>query len=328
MNRSLDDLPNEYAVELTPPDISPHRDGTHGIPYVHTLDSGAPGPHVAISAVVHGNEPAGAIVLDRFLRDGVRPARGRLSLAFVNVAAYEAFDADDPNASRWVEEDFNRLWSSDILDGNRASVELTRAREIRPWLDTVDLLLDIHTMQHRTAPLMMAGPADKGVDLARAVGVPEIVVRDAGHAAGPRMRDHADFVDPGSTRNALLVECGQHWEASAGTCALDVAARFLRATGAVGEDFGGDVGEARTSPDVGRQRVLEITHRVTIETDRFAFADDYVGLDEFPRAGTVFARDGDRELRTPHDGCVLVMPSRRLWKGQTAVRLGRFVEGP
>ena len=35
--------------------------------------------------------------------------------------------------------------------------------------------------------------------------------------------------------------------------------------------------------------------------------------------------DGDREVRTPYDDCVLVMPSKRLYRGQTAVRLGRFV---
>ena len=322
MSDPLENLPNDYPVELTPPDISPHRDGTDGIPYVHTFDAGAPGPHVAISAIVHGNEPVGAIVLDRFLHEGVRPVRGRLSLAFVNVAAHEAFDAADPNASRWVDEDFNRLWSPEILDGDRDSVELARAREIRPWLDTVDLLLDIHTMQHRTAPLMMAGPADKGLELARAVGVPEIVVRDAGHAAGPRMRDYAGFVDPASTRNALLVECGQHWEAGAEACAFDASVRFLRATGAVGADFG----DAWTSGEPGRQRTLEITHRVTIETDTFAFADTFVGLDHIPKAGTVFANDGGTELRTPYDDCILIMPSKRLWKGQTAVRLGRFVD--
>ena len=323
MNRPLDDLPNDYPIELTPPDISPYAEGTHGVPYVHTLEATAPGPHVAISAVVHGNEPAGAIALDRFLRDGIRPVRGRLSFAFVNVAAYEAFDATNPNASRWVDEDFNRLWSPSILDGERTSVELRRAREIRPWLDGVDLLLDIHTMQHRTAPLMMAGPAAKGLELARAVGVPEIVVSDTGHAAGPRMRDYTDFVDPASSRNALLVECGQHWEAAAGTRALDTSVRFLRATGAID----GDVGGEWLGPDVGRQRTLDITHRVTIETDRFAFADDYVGLDVLPEADTVFARDGDQTLRTPYDDCVLVMPSKRLWQGQTAVRLGRFVDG-
>ena len=44
-----------------------------------------------------------------------------------------------------------------------------------------------------------------------------------------------------------------------------------------------------------------------------------------PEAGTLIARDGDREIRTPYDDCVLIMPTRRTAKGDTAVRLGRFV---
>jgi hypothetical protein len=43
-----------------------------------------------------------------------------------------------------------------------------------------------------------------------------------------------------------------------------------------------------------------------------------------PRAGTVIARDGKTDIRTPYDQCVLIMPTRRISRGQTAVRLGRF----
>jgi hypothetical protein len=42
--------------------------------------------------------------------------------------------------------------------------------------------------------------------------------------------------------------------------------------------------------------------------------------------GTLIGHDDEREVRTPYDDCVLIMPSRRLAKGQTAVRLGRYVE--
>jgi hypothetical protein len=45
-----------------------------------------------------------------------------------------------------------------------------------------------------------------------------------------------------------------------------------------------------------------------------------------PRAGTVIAYDAGKEIRTPYDDCVLIMPTRRLVRGQTAVRLGRFEE--
>jgi len=41
-------------------------------------------------------------------------------------------------------------------------------------------------------------------------------------------------------------------------------------------------------------------------------------------AGTLLGADGGREIRTPYPDCVLIMPSRRLIPGQTAVRLGRY----
>ena len=53
-----------YPIELTPPDIAPYRAGNTGIDYATTLDSGRPGLHVMLSAVVHGNELCGAIALD------------------------------------------------------------------------------------------------------------------------------------------------------------------------------------------------------------------------------------------------------------------------
>jgi len=75
----------------------------------------------------------------------------------MNVEAFLRFDPGNPTASRYVDEDFNRLWTTEVLDGNRDSVELRRARELRPIVDTVDFLLDIHSMQTVTPPLMMAG---------------------------------------------------------------------------------------------------------------------------------------------------------------------------
>ena len=83
-------------------------------------------------------------------------------MAFMILEAFLSFDPENPTASRYVEEDFNRLWTTEVLDGNRDSVELKRARELRPIVDTVDFLQDIHSMQTVTPPLMMAGPLSKG----------------------------------------------------------------------------------------------------------------------------------------------------------------------
>ena len=312
-----------YPVNVTAPDLSPYRVGNAGVDYVTTIDSGQSGPHVMLSALVHGNELCGAHVLDFLMREAVRPTSGRLTLAFVNVAAFETFDPQAPGSSRFIDEDLNRLWDAATLDRERESVELRRARELRPILDSVDLLLDIHSMQHPATPLMLAGPTDKGRRLARRIATPAHVVCDDGHDAGPRMRDYAEFADESSSRNALLVECGQHWDPASIDVARDVSLRFLACSDIV--DLGFVEQHLELSPPPV-QRVIEVSRAVTVGTDGFHFAADYRGMEVIEHAGTVIAWDGDLEIRTPYDHCVLIMPSRRLTKGVTAVRLGRYVE--
>jgi hypothetical protein len=206
MTGSATGLPNTYAVEIVAPDLSAYAAGNTGVPYVWTFDSGRSGPHVAVTALVHGNELCGAVALDWLFRMNLRPRHGKLSLVFVNVAAFDRFDPQTPDASRWVDEDFNRLWGEGVLADPVRPVtqEVVRARQLQPWLRTVDLLLDLHSMQHKTEPLTIAGPTEKGRRLADAMGWPSIVVSDHGHAEGVRMRDFGDFASPASPRNAVL----------------------------------------------------------------------------------------------------------------------------
>ena len=309
-----------YPIELKPVDISPYCRGNTGVAYVTTLESGRPGPHVMINALVHGNELCGAIALDSLLRAGIGLKRGRLTLSFANVAAYERFEPRYPEASRFVDEDMNRLWSPEILDGAGASVERARARELRPIVDRADVLLDIHSMQHHSPPLALAGPLEKGRRLAALVGMPAYVVSDGGHKAGVRLRDYGPFSDPASSKAALLVECGQHWEAATAKVAEEVALRFLAAL-----DVIGGPAAAGALAEAPPQRFIEVTEAVTILSESFVFTRELRGLEVIERAGTLIARDGEREVRTPYDRCVVVMPSERLEKGLTAVRLGRFV---
>jgi predicted deacylase len=315
----------KYAIELTPPDIEPYRVGNTGVEYVTTFDSGTAGPHVLVTALTHGNEICGAIALDRLFRAGLRPRQGKLTLAFDNVAAYRNFDARVPIASRFVDEDFNRLWAPATLDSERQSTELLRARILRPFVDAADFLLDIHSMQYPTAPLMLAGTLDRSLALARRIGIPELIMCDAGHAAGPRMRDYGGFGDSASPKTALLIEAGQHWERRAAEVATDVMLRFLVTLGTLSREDARPLG----GPDFDahpRQRTIQVTEAITIGGANFEFVEDFRGLEVLPQKGTLIGRDNGREVLTPYDNCVLIMPSRRLVKGQTAVRLGRYVE--
>ena len=311
-----------YPVSLVPPDISGYRIGNTGVDYIHQFDSGKPGPNVMISSVVHGNELCGAIAVDHMLQNDVRPLKGKLSLAFMNVDAYLSFDADNPSASRYLDEDFNRLWTKEVLTGNRDSTELRRARKVLPVLDTVDLLLDIHSMQTATTPLMMAGPLDKGCEFARKLGIPEVVVMDFGHKAGRRMREYEGFSDPESNKNALLIECGQNWEQRSADLAITASWRFLMMLGLVSEENA--VAHLRTEPPF-EQRIIKVSGPYTIRNSDFSFKEPYLGLEEIPSAGTVIANDGEIEVKTPYDNCVLIMPSRRQRPGDTAVRFGKYI---
>ncbi|MDD9877300.1 MAG: succinylglutamate desuccinylase, partial [Magnetovibrio sp.] len=125
----------------------------------------------------------------------------------------------------------------DVVAGVRVTGERGRAGEMRPVIDTVDLLLDLHSMQNVCPPLMLCGEHQKGKDLGMALGAPEYVVSDAGHAAGTRMRDYGPFGDSQAPQNSLLLEAGQHWEASSVPVTMDVTLRFLRHTGAIDEAF-------------------------------------------------------------------------------------------
>lgn len=313
---------NHQAVEITAPDIEPYRLGNTGIAYATTFYSGAPGPRVLITALMHGNELSGAHVLAAMFERGIRPARGWLTLAYLNVDAYHRFDPQNPRASRYVDEDLNRVWQHSRLDGTERSCELDRAREIRPLVDEADFLLDLHSMQLPSEPLLLVGLPYKGRALARAMGYPACVVADCGHRNGTRMRDYGRFSDPHAAAAAILVECGHHWARTSVDVALVSCRQFLAVLGVVAPD---DLDRLAPPAPVTTQRVVEVTEVVTVEEGPFTFVQDFKGLDRVAVAGTVIGHDGKRPVTTPYDDCVLVMPSHRLAPGLTAVRLGRFV---
>ena len=313
MNQAGSAVLPHFAVDIPAPDLAPWLAGNTGVPGFTTFASGLPGPHVMVTALVHGNEVAGALVLDAMLRSGIALAAGRLTLGFANLDAFARFDPAHPTASRFVDEDLNRLWDPALLDGSRHSVELDRARAMRTLVDTADVLLDLHSMLWPSDPLILSGPTAKGRALGQAIGSPGLVVADHGHISGPRLIDYLPFTGPGPAA-AVLVEAGQHWEGQTVACTRDCIDGLLNATGLV------------PAPRPATQvRLAEVTVAVTAATNGFAFLRAFRGGEVIAERNTLIALDGTAEIRTPHDDCMLVMPSLRPSRGHTAVRLARFV---
>jgi hypothetical protein len=142
-----------------------------------------------------------------------------------------------------------------------------------------------------------------------------------GHANGTRMRDYGGFGDPASPKNALLVECGQHWERNAERVASQTTWRFLRSVGVA------DAAQAsrEIEENVPAPRLVRVTQAVIANSPSFRFARPFSGMEVLPRQGDLIAWDGDEPVRAPYDNCVLVMPvPNNVKTGLTAVRLGRL----
>jgi Succinylglutamate desuccinylase / Aspartoacylase family len=321
---------NHYPIDISPPNLKPLVQGNSNTPYVFDFAAALPGPTVLLCALTHGNEYSGAIVLKELLDLQFRPRRGRLIIIFNNVAAFDTFNSDQPDHSRFVDEDFNRVWSVDTLEGNRQSVELNRARQIRPFIDQADFLLDLHSM-HETAPAMfVCGLLPKNVTFGQTIGAPQYLMCDVGHAQGVRMRDYRQFSDAKLAAQAVLLEAGQHWEQASVNCARDVTARTLIKTHVADRD---DFPKQWLQPDGPAQKTIVVSSAVTPLGDSFTFAKPFKGFETLPLNELIATETvpisgdypkGMREIRAPYNDCVLVMPSTRYCApGVTVVRLGK-----
>jgi hypothetical protein len=300
------------------PDIAPWRAGNTGTTGVWQFDSGKPGRHVMISALVHGNELCGAWAIKGLLEAGVRPQQGRLTLAFCNL------DAFDCHASRSVEEDLNRQWIDERMN-DASTLERRRAAALRPFVQAADWLLDLHSMHEDGPPLLLTGMQPRNLALARQLRAPVHVAIDAGHQDGVRMRDYGRFgqMEDNGTRS-LLIECGFHGALTSRTVAQDQCVRFLAASGAFDVNALNPLLPGWLQPDASEQWALTVTGPVVAKSSRFQFANAYQGLEVIAKRGSVIGwNDGD-PVTTPYDDCVLVMPSTA--QADTGVTVVRFAQ--
>ena len=310
-----------YPLEYAIPDISIYKESNTGVDYIHRVDTGIPGPTVMINALTHGNEFCGAVAVDYLLKNKIKPSKGTLYLGFLNVDAFFNFNKDDPHANRYVDQDINRVWDIGLLDSDKDSSELRRARIVRPIIDKLDYLLDIHSMLHPKTPMMVPGNLKKSIDLAKAVGYPDTITTDLGHKAGVRLRDYSFFGIPDDPRNCVTVECGQHWQKSTVDTAMQMAFRFLLQFDLITPD------EAKKHIpfiDKVEQKVVHVTASASAQSTDFDFVEKFVGMEIIPGKGTIIGHDKGEPVRTPFDNAVLIMPTLPRFAGDTIVRFGQY----
>jgi predicted deacylase len=299
-------------IEVTPRDLSAYRAGNTGIDYVHRFESGRPGPHVMINALTHGNEFCGMVAVCHLLDSGVRPKIGTLTLSFANVAAYETFDPARPFESRLITHNLNRIWSTAWLDGPEDSVELRRARAMRPAVAAADHILDIHSTSQDVVPFWVYPAFERKAAVALALPRPQVhLVMPAGLGSGTPLIQYGMHGSIDGTGAAMVVECGQHFKQSSGDLATEVAMNFLGHFGLV---------DRQVPPPSAPHRRFELLRTHVIQNESFAFTRPVIGFETFAN-GELIATDGALEIRALCDDCTIFMPARTAIVGREGVYL-------
>lgn len=156
---------------------------------ISRYDSGVPGPLFIAVGGMHGNEPAGVFAAEGLFDELERhrvPLRGRFVALRGNRAALAA-------ETRYIEEDFNRVWTAEkvaALDRQTASADGAEEGELRDMLQTLlalfdepiggrppegVVLLDLHSTSGPSQPFLCMADTLQNRRVALGLGVPVIL---------------------------------------------------------------------------------------------------------------------------------------------------------
>ncbi len=110
------------------------------------IDSGMPGPIVTIIGGTHGDEICWVQALDT-IRDTLKIKQWKLYLIYGNIDAIE-------KNTRQIDLNLNRMYRDDstFTENEKNTIEYKRSREIIPYLDESDALLDLHSSPSMGSP--------------------------------------------------------------------------------------------------------------------------------------------------------------------------------
>ena len=261
-----------------------------------------PRPHLAIFGGLHGNEPCGVQALRRLQEDALAgrmpELRGTLVLVDGNPEALR-------QGRRFTDggTDLNRLFDYAFardLARDRYRSEHHRAAALRPLLDDIDGLLDLHSSTESSPPFAIATEIEPSASIAAQLGL-EHVVRGW---RGPGMLGHRVLLAPMDARDrpGVAVECGRHDDPRAADVAHGVALRFLAALGGL------PAVEPAPPP-----RWLRIHDAIRKPSNRFRFEQPIRGFDRLS-AGQRIGHDGLIRVDVAGE-CTALLPNDQVEAG-------------
>jgi predicted deacylase len=266
-----------------------------------------PRPYVGVCGSMHGDEPSGALAIQRIAGDfetrALKPAKGTVFLIHANQEATSLGRRCTPAGA-----DLNRLWDFSFIERLRPEAwgyEHRRVLELKEVLGELDIFLDLHSAKTAT-PAFGVSNGEANIDeLALRIGISYLVQSWYGLA---------DKVIIGFLKlagvPAISVECGAHGDPRITDKAHGIAMRFLRATGAI--DDGQDAGDEEV-------RVVHVVETITRPSEEFQFGAPWKGFERL-EPGTLVGRDRVTEIRVSQP-CYAVLPNEEVEVGEDVVYL-------
>lgn len=304
---------------------------------------GAGRPRVAVLGGVHGNEITGVEVVKALVEDfthkGLGIREGQLTVAIGNPLAVA-------QNTRYIEEDLNRCFDGKSLE--TSELEKKRAAALSPYLEGLDVLLDLHATNKPSTPFArLPGPIEgrrqrfqvaEDLFLSSLPTSCQTVLWDPHELiAGGSMTDefalrHApDGWDgwDGSYGSYICLESGQASDRSSVDAIYLAVLQCLRKLQMLGPlGFEGRPGPGDKKPRAWRH--FEIMEKFSLDHRGFEWTNGHGEYNfQVVPAGHVYGRKGQVELRAPEGKeSYMVFPKvRNLWaEGRPLGWLARKLE--
>lgn len=276
------------------------------------IRTGHPGPTLAVTVLLHGDETCGLAVADAVAAGRIAPGKGRLIVPVMNRPAHTAVGGP----RRHLGTDMNRLWCEAGIAADRP--EAVRARAVLPLLREADAILDLHSLPHQDVPFLMRSalrPASEGLADALADVVPRTVVAPPPVNRGTALFETA-LLPPDTA--IVVAECGRHGSADADAVALALVVTALRTHGMI---------DAATPipavPPFGREGAgtYEFLEEVRLRHGPFRPAASFGGFHPL-RRGETYGYDGTHPMVADED-CHILLTRPAVKPGDEALTLVR-----